>query len=121
MCGVTEQLPVCGFRMSENKVPSSKQKYCTSCSLGVVLSRLHDESFVNVGDHTTTGDGSLDEGVELLVTTDSELQVAGSYAFDLKVLAGVTCQLKNLSSEVLEDSCRVDSRGSTNTGASVNS
>ena len=86
-----------------------------------MLSRLHDESFVNVGDHTTTGDGSLDEGVELLVTTDSELQVAGSYAFDLKVLAGVTCQLKNLSSEVLEDSCRVDSRGSTDTGASVNS
>jgi hypothetical protein len=46
---------------------------------------------VDVGDHTTTGDGGLDEGVKLLVTTDSELQMAGSYALDLEVLAGVTC------------------------------
>lgn len=46
---------------------------------------------MDVRDHTTTSDGCLDEGVELLVTTDSELQMAGSYALDLEVLAGVTC------------------------------
>ena len=29
---------------------------------------------MDVGDHTATGDGGLDEGVKLLVTTDGELQ-----------------------------------------------
>ena len=76
---------------------------------------------MDVGDHTTTSDGRLDEGVKLFVSADSELQVAGSYSLDLKVLAGVTCQLENLSSEVLKDSSRVDSGGSTDTGASVDS
>jgi hypothetical protein len=45
---------------------------------------------VNVGNHTTTGNRRLDKGVELLVTSDRELQVARSYALNLKVLAGVT-------------------------------
>ena len=38
---------------------------------------------MDVGDHTTTGDGRLDEGVELLVTTDGELKVAGGDALHL--------------------------------------
>ena len=38
---------------------------------------------MDVGDHTTAGDGRLDEGVELLVTTDGELKVAGGDALDL--------------------------------------
>jgi len=40
---------------------------------------------VDVGDHTTTGDGRLDQGVELLVTADGELEVAGRDALDLWV------------------------------------
>lgn len=36
-----------------------------------------------MGDHTAAGDGRLDEGVELLVTTDGELKVAGGDALDL--------------------------------------
>lgn len=43
-----------------------------------LLGGLVDEGLVNVRDHTTSGDGSLDEGVKLLVTTDGELKVAGS-------------------------------------------
>ena len=73
------------------------------------LGWLHDESLVDVWDNTTASDSSLDEGIELLVATDSKLQVAGSNALDLKVLAGVTCELKNLSSEVLKNSSRVNS------------
>ena len=66
---------------------------------------------MNVGDDTTTGDGGLDEGVKLFVTTDGELhtstckgvfgrkqrerhshlKVAGSDALDLQVLGGVAC------------------------------
>ena len=38
---------------------------------------------MDVGDHTTTGDGRLDQGVELLVTADGELEVAGGDALDL--------------------------------------
>ena len=44
----------------------------SSASLGL-LGRLEDESLVDVGDHTTTGDSSLDEGVELLVASDCQL------------------------------------------------
>ena len=40
---------------------------------------------MDVGDHTTTGDGRLDQGVELLVTADGELEVAGRDALDLWV------------------------------------
>ena len=41
-----------------------------------------------MGDHTTTGDGRLDEGVELLVTTDGELKVAGVMRFTCYVRRG---------------------------------
>lgn len=51
------------------------------------LGGLVDERLVDVRDHTTAGDGSLDEGVELLVTTDGELQVAGSDALHLLLSA----------------------------------
>ena len=40
---------------------------------------------MDVGDDTTAGDGRLDEGVELLVTADGELEVAGRDALDLWV------------------------------------
>jgi len=48
-----------------------------------LLGGLVDEGLVDVGDHTAAGDGRLDEGVELLVTTDGELKVAGGDALDL--------------------------------------
>ena len=38
---------------------------------------------------TTEGDGGADQGVELLVTADGELQVAGRDTLDLEVLGGV--------------------------------
>jgi hypothetical protein len=45
---------------------------------------------VDVRKHTTTGDGSPNEQVQLLVTADSELQVSGRDTLDSKVLGGVT-------------------------------
>lgn len=38
---------------------------------------------------TTEGDGGADQGVELLVTTDGKLQVAGRDTLDLEILGGV--------------------------------
>lgn len=76
---------------------------------------------MNVGDHTTASDGGLDQGVELLVASDGELEVSRSNSLHLKVLGGVASKLKNLSSEVLEDSGSVDGRSSSDSAVSVNS
>lgn len=78
-----------------------------SASLGL-LGRLEDESLVDVRDHTTASDGGLDEGVELLVTSDCQLKVAGCNSFHLKVLGGVSSEFEDLSGQVLEDSSSVD-------------
>lgn len=64
---------------------------------------------MDVGDDTTAGNGSLDEGVELLVTSDGELQVSRCDSLHLKVLAGVSGEFEDLSGQVLEDSSSVDS------------
>ena len=79
------------------------------------LSGLVDEGLVDVGDDTTTGDGGLDEGVELLVTTDGELEMAGRDTLDLEVLAGVAGELEDLGGQVLKDGGRVDGGGGTDT------
>lgn len=42
-----------------------------------------------MGQDTTEGDGGADESVELFVTTDGELEVAGRNTLDLEVLGGV--------------------------------
>jgi hypothetical protein len=76
---------------------------------------LGDEGLVDVRDHTTTGDGGLDQGVELLVTANGKQQVAGGDTFHLQVLARITGQLKNLSSKVLHDGRGVHGGGGTNT------
>lgn len=38
---------------------------------------------------TTKGDGGTNQGVELFVTTDGELQVAGGDTLDFEILGGV--------------------------------
>ena len=54
-----------------------------------LLLNLEQECAVDVRQNTTKGDGGADEGVELLVTANSELEVAGGDALDLEVLGGV--------------------------------
>ena len=76
---------------------------------------------MDVRDHTTTSNGSLDQSVKLLVTADSKLQVTGSYSLHLEVLAGVTSELENLSGEVLEDSGSVDCAGGSDTAVGAHS
>ncbi len=67
------------------------------------LAGLHDQSLVNVGNDTSTGDGGFNEGIKFLVSADCQLKVAGSDALDLEVLACVSCQFEDLSGEVLKD------------------
>ena len=42
-----------------------------------------------MGQDAAESDGGADEGVELLIAADGELQVAGRDALDLEVLGGV--------------------------------
>ena len=86
-----------------------------------LLAALHDESLVDVGNDTTTGNGSLDKSVKFLVTADGQLQVTGCDTLNLQVLASVSVELENLSGEVLKDRGGVDSRSSTNTAVRANS
>lgn len=57
---------------------------------------------------TTTSDGGFDESVELLVSSDSELEMSWSNSLDLKIFGSVTGELKDLSGQVLEDGSAVN-------------
>lgn len=57
--------------------------------LGLLLLDLEEQRTVDVWQDTTEGDGRADQSVELFVTTDGELKVAGRDALDLEVLGGV--------------------------------
>lgn len=63
---------------------------------------------MNVRDHTTTSDGGLDEGVELFITSDCELEVSRCDSFHLEILASVAGELEDFSRQVFEDSCSIN-------------
>lgn len=76
---------------------------------------------MDVRDDTTAGNGSLDQGVQLLVSSDGELQMSRGDSLDLQVLGSVTCKLEDLSSEVLKDGSTVDSGCGSNSAVSTDS
>ena len=76
---------------------------------------LHDQGLVDVGDHTTTSNGSLDKSIKFFVSANSQLQVTWSDSLHLQVFASVSGELKHLSGEILKDRSGVDSRRSTDT------
>lgn len=55
-----------------------------NCLFGSSL--FADERFVDVGNDTTTGDGRLDQAVELLVSANGELKMARCDTFDFQIL-----------------------------------
>jgi len=50
------------------------------------FSLLADERLVDVGDDTTASNGSLDQGVQLLVSSDGQLQMSGGDPLDFEIL-----------------------------------
>ena len=69
---------------------------------------------MDVGKDTTLSDGdSREELVQFLVITDGELEMSWDDSGLLVVTGGVTSQLEDLSSEVLEDGSQVDGSAST--------
>jgi hypothetical protein len=67
---------------------------------------------VDVGQNTTLGDGDMTEQlVQFLIVTDGELQVTRDDTGLLVVTSGVSSQLQDFGSQVLEDGSQVN--GST--------
>ena len=76
-----------------------------------LLGLFRQKHRLDVGQYTTLGDGDAgQELVQLLVVADGELQVAGDDPRLLVVAGGVSCQLENLSSQILHDGSQVDGR-----------
>lgn len=55
----------------------------------LLLLHLEQKGAVDVWENTTEGDGGTDQGIELFVTTDGELEMAGSDTLDLEILGSV--------------------------------
>jgi hypothetical protein len=71
---------------------------------------------VNVGQNTTLCNGDVSQQlVQLLIVSDGELEMTGDDTGLLVVTSGVTSQLEDFGSEVLENSGEVDGSTGTNT------
>ena len=70
---------------------------------------------MDMWNNTSTSDGSFDESVKFLVTSDSKLQMSWGDSLDLKIFGSVTSELKDLSGQVLKNG------GAVNCGSSSNS
>ncbi len=49
-----------------------------------------------IAQHTAASNGRLDQRVKLLITTNGQLQMAGSDTLDLQILGGIASKLENL-------------------------
>lgn len=67
-----------------------------------------------MGQDTTKGDSGTDQGIQLFVTADGELEMAGSDALDLEILGSVSCKFEDFGGQVLEDGGDIDSSFGTN-------
>ena len=84
------------------------------------LGGLVDERLVDVRNDTTSGNGSLDESIQLFVTPNGQLQVTRRDTLDLEILAGVSSQLEDFGGQVLQDSRSVDRSSGSDTVSLVN-
>lgn len=50
------------------------QSFLGGCLGGLLCCVLVNERLMDVGDHTSSSDGSLDQSIQLFVTTDGELR-----------------------------------------------
>ncbi len=69
---------------------------------------LVNQRLVDVRDHTSAGNGRLDQCIQLLISANSQLEVAGGDTLNLEILGGVTSELQDFSRQVLQDRCGVN-------------
>ena len=73
-------------------------------------------TLVDVREDTTLGNSDVTQKlVQLLVVSDGKLKMSGDDTGLLVVTGGVTGQLENLSSEILENGSKVDGSAGTDT------
>lgn len=73
--------------------PQPKNFWSTWHLCSLLLAFLPNEGFVDVGNDTSSSNCCLDKGVQLLITTDGQLQVTGSDTLHFQVFGGIACQL----------------------------
>ena len=109
---------MCGLKKDRCDAEKARKHLVSFHFLAVVL--LGQQDSLDVGKNTTTGDrDSSKKLVQLLVVSDSQLQMSGDDPGLLVVTGSVTSQLKDLSCQVLHDSSHVDWGTSSNTGSIV--
>jgi hypothetical protein len=74
---------------------------------------------VDVGQDTSTSDGGLNELIQFVVGADGEQQVTGVDTLHTHILSGVTSQLQQLGSQILQNSSAVHSSSGSDTTAGV--
>lgn len=87
------------------------RRFVRFLSLGLVLLlllHLEQQRTVDTWQDTTESDGGADQSIQLLVTTDGQLQVAGRDTLDFQVLSSVTGKFENFRSQVFQNSCDID-------------
>jgi hypothetical protein len=88
----------------------------TSANRLLLLSLLWEQDSVNVWQDTALCDSDISEQlVQLLIISDSKLQVTGDDSRLLVVSSSVSGQLEDLSAEILQDGGEVDWGSGTNT------
>ena len=92
---------------------------CLSLFSFLLLLHLEQQRSVDVRQHATEGDGGADQGVQLFITPNSELQMTRCDALDFEIFCGVACEFENFGGEVFQDGCHVD-RGCEKRRASAN-
>lgn len=76
--------------------------------LALLLLHLEEQRAVDPGQDTAERDGGADQGIQLFVAADGQLQVAGGDTLDLEVLGGVTGEFEDFGSQVFEDGGDID-------------
>lgn len=72
---------------SLDKVLQSATRYYT-----VQRGERDERDLVDVREYSSTGDGSSNEGIELFISSNGELQMTRSDTFNSEILGSVTCR-----------------------------
>lgn len=71
--------------------------------LALLLLHLEEQRAVDTGQDTTESDGGTDQGIQLFVTADGQLEVARGDTLDLEILGGVPGEFEDFGGQVFED------------------
>jgi len=79
------------------------------------LGSLVEERLVDVGNHSSSSNGGLDQGVQLLISANGKLQMTGGDTLDVQITGSIASQLEHLGAEVLADGGHVHRGGGSDT------